>query len=132
MDQQEFKTYSKSKNADYASLKAFSKYKSNKIISDVKTKINSTKQIFTEVKQKPGSKESTKESIIVIDNDTMLDKICKRPSGLTEVRRDGKDNEAIGRVIQQEFRRCEESGKSGEELCKHMQSFASACWVCTI
>ena len=131
MDQQEFKTYSKSKNAE-RTLKAFSKYKSNKIISDVKTKINSAKQIFTEVKQKPGSNESKKESIIVVDNDIMLDKICKRPSGLTEVRRDGKDNGAIARVIQQEFRRCEENGKSGEDLCKHMQSFASACWVHTI
>ena len=131
MDQQQFKTYSKSKPT-YQKTKVYSKYKSNNIIGDIKKKINSTKQVFTEVKQKPGSKETERESIIVVDNDIMLAKVCERPSGLTEVRRDGKDNDAIARVIHMEFRRCEESGKSGEELCKHMQSFASACWVRTI
>ena len=131
MDQQQFKTYSKSKNTE-RTLKVFSKSKSNKIVSDIKKKINSTKQIFTEVNKKPGSKESTRESILLVDYDIMLYKVCDRPSGLTEVRRDGKDNDAVARVIQQEFRRCEERGKTGEELCRHMESFASACWVRTI
>jgi hypothetical protein len=98
MDQQQFKTYSKSKNTE-RTLKVFSKSKSNKIVSDIKKKINSTKQIFNEVNKKPGSKESTRESILLVDYDIMLYKVCDRPSGLTEVRRDGKDNDAVARVI---------------------------------
>ena len=82
--------------------------------------------------KKPGAIDAEGESKVVVDNETMLSKICERPSGLTQVRRDGKDNNAVSAVIQQEFKRCEENGKSGEELCKHMQSFASACWVSNI
>ena len=72
------------------------------------------------------------ESIVVEDTETMLKKVCERPSELTEVRRDGKDNDAVASVIEQEFKRCEEKGQSGEDLCKHIESFASACWVRTI
>ena len=61
----------------------------------------------------------------------MLKKVCERPSGLTEVRRDGKDTDAVARVIEKEFKICEEKGQSGEVLCKYMESFASACWVST-
>ena len=59
----------------------------------------------------------------------MLDELCKRPSGLTEVRRDGKDNDSVIRVIKQEFEKCQENGMQGDELKKHMETFASACWV---
>ena len=58
-----------------------------------------------------------------------LDELCKRPSiGLTEVRRDGKDNAAIASVITKEFDRC--VGNMAEaEFMYHMRTFASACWV---
>ena len=59
----------------------------------------------------------------------MFEKLCKRPSGLTEVRRDGKDNDSVIKVIKQEFEKCQENGLQGEELQKHMETFASACWV---
>ena len=102
-------------------------YKSNNIIGDIKKKINLTKQ--TEVDNLDG--ESYEERLI-LDTKMMIESLCERPRDLTEVRRDGKDNAAVCKVIQQEFKRCEEKGKSGEELCKHMQSFASACWVSVI
>merc|ERR1711981_1302119 len=36
-----------------------------------------------------------------------LEELCRRPNtGLTEVRRDGKDNAAIASVIKKEFERC--------------------------
>ena len=60
-----------------------------------------------------------------------LDELCKRPSvGLTEVRRDGKDDAAIAQVISKEFHRC--VGNMAEaEFMYHMRTFASACWVRT-
>ena len=125
MDQKQFKAYTKSKNVE-SHLNIFTRCKSNKIISDTKIKINSTKKAFKDAKKK----DETGESTAVVYNKIMLEKLCQRPTGLTEVRRDGKDNDAIVRVIQLEFKRCEEKGMSGEELCKHMQTFASACWVC--
>ena len=59
----------------------------------------------------------------------MVEIFCKRPKGLTEVRRDGKDNDAIIKVIKEEFRQCEEKGLQFEEICNHMEIFASGCWV---
>ena len=59
----------------------------------------------------------------------MVDNFCKRPNGLTEVRRDGKDNDAIIKVIKEEFRQCEEKGIPFDEICNHMEIFASGCWV---
>ena len=58
----------------------------------------------------------------------LLAAICQRPQlGLTEVRRDGKDSNAVTAVIEHEFARCKHLEYS--ELAKHMESFASACWV---
>ena len=59
----------------------------------------------------------------------MFEKLCERPSGLTEVRRDGKDNDSVIRVIKQEFDKCQENGMQGDELQKHMETFSNACWV---
>ena len=59
----------------------------------------------------------------------MVEIFCKRPKGLTEVRRDGKDNDAIIKVIKEEFRQCEEKGLPFEEIRNHMEIFASGCWV---
>ena len=58
-----------------------------------------------------------------------LNELCKRPSvGLTEVRRDGKDNAAISNVITKEFNRCHQVF-SVPECIKHMETFALGCWV---
>ena len=59
----------------------------------------------------------------------MLEKFCKRPDGLTEIRRDGKDNNAIINVIKDEYKMCEENGLTMEEISNHMEIFTSACWV---
>ena len=58
-----------------------------------------------------------------------LQELCQRPSvGLTEVRRDGKDNAAIGKVIKEEFNRCSEI-MDQMEFVYHMRTYATACWV---
>jgi len=58
-----------------------------------------------------------------------LEELCRRPNiGLTEVRRDGKDNSAIAAVIVKEFNRC--SGSMSEaDFMYHMRTFSSACWA---
>jgi len=58
-----------------------------------------------------------------------LQELCKRPScGLTEVRRDGKDNAAIAKVITEEANRCSES-MDQMEFVYHMRTYATACWA---
>jgi hypothetical protein len=58
-----------------------------------------------------------------------LKELCQRPSaGLTEVRRDGKDNAAITKVIEDEFNRCSEM-MDQMEFVYHMRTYATACWV---
>ena len=58
-----------------------------------------------------------------------LHELCKRPSeGLTEVRRDGKDNAAIAKVITEEYNRCSEV-MDQTEFVYHMRTYATACWV---
>ena len=58
-----------------------------------------------------------------------LQELGKRPScGLTEVRRDGKDNAAIAKVITEEANRCSES-MDQMEFVYHMRTYATACWV---
>jgi len=60
-----------------------------------------------------------------------LDELCRRPaSGLTEVRRDGKDNKAVAAVIQKEFQRSFAMYKQ-KEFVSHMKSYAAACWATT-
>lgn len=58
-----------------------------------------------------------------------LKELCQRPSaGLTEVRRDGKDNAAITKVIEDEFNRCSEM-MDQMEFVYHMRTYATACWA---
>ena len=58
-----------------------------------------------------------------------LEELCRRPStGLTEVRRDGKDDTAIAAVISKESNRCV-GNMSEADFMYHMRTFASACWV---
>ena len=58
-----------------------------------------------------------------------LQELCKRPcAGLTEVRRDGKDNAAIAKVIKKEFDRCSET-MDQMEFVYHMKTYATASWV---
>ena len=58
-----------------------------------------------------------------------LSTLCRRPTvGLTEVRRDGKDNMAVAKVIRKEFlHRMDIMEQS--EFISHMHTFAAACWV---
>lgn len=56
--------------------------------------------------------------------------ILRRPEGLTEVRRDGKDNAAIARVIKAEFdRRIKLGPRNKERFTRRMEEFAHACWL---
>jgi len=58
-----------------------------------------------------------------------LKELCTRPSkGLTEVRRDGRDNKAIESVIKTEFNRAFPLMKE-KVFVKHMRSFAAASWA---
>ena len=58
-----------------------------------------------------------------------LEELCRRPNiGMTEVRRDGKDDSAISAVISEEFNRC--YGTMNEaDFMYHMKTFSCACWV---
>ena len=62
-------------------------------------------------------------------NEPFLNKLFKRPEeNMTEVRRDGKDNEVVCKVIRKEYERTMEVMK-GPEFRSHMESVASVCWV---
>ena len=63
-------------------IKQFSKEKSKKIVAEIKKKTNTSKQ----------------PDISLLDTTMVLETVCERPSGLTEVRRDGKDNAAVIRA----------------------------------
>lgn len=114
MNSEEGRNPSKPKNVQ-GKVKTFSKENSKRIIAEIRKRANS-------------SKRTSNES--AVDETIMLAKLSERPTGLTEVRRDGKDNNAVVRVIQQEFKRCQEKKMSDSDLITHMQSFTSACWVC--
>ena len=62
-----------------------------------------------------------------------LKELCLRPSGLTEVRRDGKDNDAVAKVIREEFTaRCYEvleEGLNKSKFVRRMKEYAAACWA---
>jgi len=61
--------------------------------------------------------------------ESFLETLCRRPSvGLTEVRRDGKDNAAIAKVIEKEFFNKMDTMEQAE-LIIHMHTYASACWA---
>ncbi len=58
-----------------------------------------------------------------------LEELTRRPQGLTEVRRDGKDNEAIAKVIRAELkRRLAQENKKKVKLERRMREFAYATW----
>ena len=129
MNQEEFQHQSKSANIQ-EKVKKFSKEKSTKIIAEIKKKVSSSKH--SELSLPSQSDLGTIKSMVVFDPTIVLEKICERPSGLTEVRRDGKDNAAVIRVIKEEFKRCQEKKEmkmTDLELTSHMRYFASACWV---
>ena len=55
--------------------------------------------------------------------------LCRRPTvGLTEVRRDGKDNAAVAKVIKKEFM-LKMDVMDQQDFIHHMHTYASACWV---
>lgn len=57
--------------------------------------------------------------------------LCRRPTvGLTEVRRDGKDNAAVAKVIKKEFM-LKMDVMDQQEFIHHMHTYASACWAAT-
>merc|ERR1719189_2144574 len=57
--------------------------------------------------------------------------LCRRPTvGLTEVRRDGKDNAALAKVIKKEFM-LKMDVMDQQEFIHHMHTYASACWAAT-
>ena len=60
-----------------------------------------------------------------------LTDICRRPDeGLTEVRRDGKDDAAVRAVIRQEFDRRLEEGPANRKKFEHrMREYAQAAWT---
>jgi len=60
-----------------------------------------------------------------------LKEVCQRPAYLTEVRRDGKDTEAVTRVIKKEFRRgfAELDPDDRSNFERRMKEYASACWA---
>ena len=54
----------------------------------------------------------------------------KRPKrGMTEMRRDGKDDAAVGRVIKAEFEKRQKQGLTKKKFEHRMKEFAKACWV---
>jgi hypothetical protein len=62
---------------------------------------------------------------------SFLEELCRRPAWMTEVRRDGKDNATIAKVIKAEFEnRCEGVDRSTKKkLIRRMEEFANACWM---
>merc|ERR1719384_1045976 len=57
--------------------------------------------------------------------------LCRRPTvGLTEVRRDGKDNAAVAKVIKKEFM-LKMDVMDQQDFINHMHAYASACWAAT-
>ena len=131
MNQDEFKNDSRSRYVQ-DKMKKLTKEKSKKIISDVKKKV-SPKQNPTKETTSTFYRQTTLHSAsdLFIDSKVLLDNLCERPCGLTEVRRDGKDTNAVIRVIKQEFKRCKEKNMPDAEVMTHMQTVASTCWVST-
>jgi protein-tyrosine phosphatase len=64
-----------------------------------------------------------------IPAEAFLQEMCKRPKGgMTEVRRDGKDNAAVAKVIAKESKRCAKTMEK-QDFESHMRTFSSACWA---
>ena len=61
---------------------------------------------------------------------SFLDQLTTRPtSGMTEVRRDGKDDAAVAKVIRAEFDRALTVFRKQRHFVDHMQAYASSAWV---
>ncbi len=60
-----------------------------------------------------------------------MQKLRQRPAGLTEVRRDGKDDDAVRKVIMAEFRRrlALDKKMSKKKMVHRMNEYAAACWA---
>ena len=113
MDKEESQNNAKPANVQ-DKIKIFSKQKSKTLLAEIKKKTNTSKQ----------------PDISLLDTTMVLETVCERPSGLTEVRRDGKDNAAVIRVIKEEYRRCKEKKEMSDlQLTEHMHNFAAGCWV---
>ena len=55
--------------------------------------------------------------------------LCSRPrEGVTEVRRDNKDNAAVSKVIKKEFL-SKQDVMDPQEFISHMHAYASSAWV---
>ena len=61
---------------------------------------------------------------------SFLKEVCVKPAWLTEVRRDGKDDEKVTRVIKDEFRRRFASlePRRKRKFVHRMEEYAAACW----
>jgi len=82
-----------------------------------------------------GASNSSDRGNVISDDITtrlktaFLLELCTRPaSGLTEMRRDGKDNRAVEGVVRAEFKRAYPLMKE-KEFVKHMRSYAAATWA---
>jgi len=65
-----------------------------------------------------------------LDLEDFLEELMKRPKrGMTEMRRDGKDDAAVGRVIKAEFEKRQKQGLTKKKFEHRMKEFAKACWV---
>jgi len=62
--------------------------------------------------------------------DKFLKELTTRPDYMTEVRRDGKDNEAVKKVIKEEFdKRVEDLDEDNKsKFVRRMEAFSRACW----
>ena len=55
--------------------------------------------------------------------------LCSRPKeGVTEIRRDNKDNAAVSKVIKKEFL-SKQDVMDPQDFISHMHAYASAAWV---
>lgn len=62
--------------------------------------------------------------------ESFLEQLTTRPtSGMTEVRRDGKDDAAVAKIIRAEFDRALNVFRKQRHFVDHMQAYASAAWV---
>lgn len=68
---------------------------------------------------------------IAIDEEwriTFMKEVCTKPEWLTEVRRDGKDDEAVTKVIKKAFREGLATMEDQEVFEAKIREYAAACW----
>jgi protein-tyrosine phosphatase len=69
---------------------------------------------------------ASSKSATNMSDEMLLAELCKRPKGLTEVRRDGKDNRAIEEVIKAELQKRRNEGRAEAQ---GMEDYAKGCWA---